>query len=301
MRRLGPVVVGAFVVGALVLAAVAVYLFAGLGVLRAHATWVSYFEGSVGGLAVGAPVTFRGVPVGSVTDIGIDVDPATLAVRVPVRFVVEARRAGWLGRETDPARLVARGLRARLALQSLVTGQTMVELDFLPDTPARLVGGGMVPEVPALPSQSEQIEQALARLPLDRLAEQVGHMVGAVDALLSSPELGRSLASLSATLSTLQTELPPLLAEARATLAETRQTLVVARGGIGRGSRELGRTLADADAVLVQMQGLVGAGAGPRQDLEQALRNFSEASVSLRGLSRELERNPNALLLGTRP
>jgi paraquat-inducible protein B len=140
-----PAVVGGFILGALALGVAAILLFGGSWLFARTARAVVFFEGSVAGLDVGAPVTFRGVRLGSVQRISLSASAGSLTARIPVFLEIEPNRITWEGRElrNDPAdygRLVEAGLRAQLASQSFVTGQLRVDLDFRPGTPAPLTG-----------------------------------------------------------------------------------------------------------------------------------------------------------------
>ena len=77
-------VIGAFVVGAVVLAVVGVIVFGSGKMFQKVNHYVMYFEGSVKGLNIGAPVTFRGVKIGSVVEISLHVNPENLKFHIPV-------------------------------------------------------------------------------------------------------------------------------------------------------------------------------------------------------------------------
>jgi paraquat-inducible protein B len=136
-------VVGGFVLGALTLLIVAIVLFAGGALLRRTVMAVVYFQGSVNGLSVGTPVGFRGVQIGSVSNVILEVNAQTGAATIPVYLQLDPTKATWTGGEqltpegTGGEQLtpegwqqqIERGLRAQLATQSLITGQLMVQLD----------------------------------------------------------------------------------------------------------------------------------------------------------------------------
>lgn len=137
--------VGAFVIGGLALLVAGIILLGGGRMFSDDIEYVLYFDGSVSGLNIGAPVVFRGVPMGQVTRISLEANPRDASVTIPVYIRLDENsivRAGVTGELTDNfrqeilRRLIQRGLRARLQLQSLITGQYRVELDFLPNTPA---------------------------------------------------------------------------------------------------------------------------------------------------------------------
>ena len=166
-RRANPAVIGAFIIGAVVLIVIGLLIFGRGHFFSETRTFVLYFDGSVRGLNVGATVDFQGVRVGSVTDIKVQHISQTNEFRTPVYIQVVLSQIG----ETDIRKsreerrqylqfLIKRGLRARLETQSLVTGQLIVQLGFYPDTPIRLVGGD--PDIPELPTMPTTLQQAQA-------------------------------------------------------------------------------------------------------------------------------------------
>jgi paraquat-inducible protein B len=182
MTRANPAVVGGFVVGAIALIVVGLLLFGGTGWFVQHNRYIAYFPGSVKGLQVGAPVDFRGVTIGEVTEIRVLYDPQKVSARIPVIMELDPTRIEITGRqgvETQPQdveRLIEAGFRAQLQSQSLLTGLLFVNLDFYPDKPPRLLGGEEpYPEIPTIPSDLEQLQQTAgdvaARMPalLDQL------------------------------------------------------------------------------------------------------------------------------------
>ncbi len=162
--------IGAFVVGAMVLVVVGVLTFGSGQFMREMITFVLYFDGSIKGLSIGAHVNIRGVKVGEVTDIKVRFEGEDFAVRTPVFIEIDPdkfsefseQKAGEylkrlrLNKMVDV--LIKRGLRAQLKSQSLVTGQLLVALDFYPDKPINLVGGETVyQEMPTISSTIEQL------------------------------------------------------------------------------------------------------------------------------------------------
>jgi paraquat-inducible protein B len=241
-RRANKTLIGAFVVGAIALAAAGVVVFGSGRFFSERVLWVMYFEGSVKGLNVGAPVSFRGVKLGSVTDIQMRFH-SDLTIWIPVFIeIVPSRISGESGspihkilgkaerRRMRPwimQQLIDRGLRARLETQSLVTGQLMVGLDFYPDKPARLVGDGTVPEVPTIPSSLAELSKTIEKLPLEELVNRVMLAVEGIEQLVSSPELKASLTNLNKTLKdtqdlvrTVNRRVDPLTDRIEATLGE---------------------------------------------------------------------------------
>jgi paraquat-inducible protein B len=76
-RRSNPTLIGAFIVGAVALIVIGLLVFGRGQLFTEKRTYVLYFDGSVKGLNVGAPVDFQGVKIGSVTDIKVQYLPQT--------------------------------------------------------------------------------------------------------------------------------------------------------------------------------------------------------------------------------
>jgi paraquat-inducible protein B len=204
--KINPTTIGAFVVGAIVLLIAGGLLFGGGKFFQEKLPYIMFFDSSVEGLNVGAPVVFRGVQVGQVTEVAAIADPTTftIMVRVKVELVRGSIKVSG-GPVKDPHQgmegLMHKGLRATLRMQSFVTGLLYVALDFFPDTPIKLLGlDSSLPELPTIPSDMDQlkssIQQAMAdlrKLPLETILNEVLAMVKRVNTLLDVPELKQAL------------------------------------------------------------------------------------------------------------
>ena len=131
------VALGAFIVGALLIVISTGLFLLGSG-LGKKETMVMVFDSSVKGLNVGAPMAMRGVQVGQVTGIELIMDADTLDLITVVEADFMVNRVHWEGSEDEDedltGALIARGLRAQLNTQSLLTGLLYVQLDFHPDS-----------------------------------------------------------------------------------------------------------------------------------------------------------------------
>jgi paraquat-inducible protein B len=215
-RKASPAMIGGFLLGAIVLAVAALVLLGGGTLFQHRQFWEAYFDESIKGLAIGAPVTFRGVKVGSVTDIKVfvnrDVTPAnfrTDVMRTPVFFEISANRISDMGGqeirlEKDAAgikRLLEYGLRAQLELQSLVTGQLAINLDFHPGAPMKLAGVSFkYPEFPTIPSTMAALGQSLDDLNVGELAQDIRRTVRGIEQFVNSPEIKQFLVYANKTL-----------------------------------------------------------------------------------------------------
>ena len=148
--------IGAFVFGGLVLALAAIVLFGNFRLFNPTSRAAIVFQGSISGLSVGAPVTFRGVRVGAVDSISLQFDPQARTAYIPVTIQLEPERVSLTGGATPTQKtlnlpeLVARGLRAELVTQSFVTGQSQINLDFDSSSAATLHPNvTSLPEIPA--------------------------------------------------------------------------------------------------------------------------------------------------------
>jgi paraquat-inducible protein B len=312
-RKANPTLVGAFILGAVGLAVAGVAVFGSGSFLRKQQRVVAYFEGNVRGLNIGAPVNVRGVPVGQVTAIHIDLNTETMQASIPVymEFDPAAIRRIGTGPTGEPllADAVRRGLRAQLAAQSFVTGQLLVEFDMHPGTPARLTGlDKSMPEIPTIKSDIEQLKDVLSRLPLENLVASFAKAADHLSTVLSSPEIPAILASVAAgtedahqLIAELRSNRGPLVGLVTNILKGADEATVALRGTLA----ELHGPIQTADAAmrraertLASTEGILAPTSPQRADLNETLRNLSAASRSIRSLADQLDRRPNALVVG---
>ncbi|WP_133716110.1 PqiB family protein [Methylocaldum gracile] len=241
---------------------------------------VLYFDETIRGLSVGAPLDFRGLPAGEVTGIRGEWDTQNHRFRIAVdiglswggmirnqkRELITTTREAV---ERQLSRMVEKGLRAQLRTGNLISGQLYVALDFFPSAPsARLDWTRDPPEFPTMPGtlqslsdSAEHIVKKLDKLPLDEIA---------ADLRKTMASLNQTLKSVERLTSNLDRELMP----------EMKTTIIDAR-----------RTLTEAQKTL--------ATDGPLQhDARDALNEVSRAAQSLRVMLDYLERHPESLLMG---
>jgi len=314
MKKTNPAVIGGFVVGALLLGAVAVLIAGGgqLFVRKQHA--VIYFSGAVTGLSVGSPVNFRGVRVGQVTDIRLQFDARDLSARIPVYITIDPRKVRMLSSkklsvaDVPFEKFIEKGMRAQLAIQSLVTGQLDVELDFQPETPAVFVGEDPdANEIPAMRSDFDTFRDQLSQLPLRQISDELRATMQAVKQLANTAntELAATAGSARQTTGALTKAINQLQGDTARTLASVQKLSEHVDGAVTTLSPQLDQTLRtaqtalkDADATLAHTSELTAPGAPMRADLEEAMRNLALASDNLREFSETIDRNPQALLIG---
>ena len=247
--------------------------------------YLVHFDGSVRGLRAGAPVELRGIRVGTVTDVQLEIAPEQNALRIPVTLEIEPQRFGVERAPKEPyavmAALIERGLRAQLQSGNLLTGELLVDLDFHPESPpAKLDRSGTYPEIPAIPAQLEALEASvtgvlnkLAALPLPALVADLRRTIQSVDALVSSPDTGQAVAALT-------------------------QAAVRLQSLLGTLDQRLGPLFVQAQSTLASADGMVGAKSQARHDLNALLRELTGAARSIRVFADYLERHPDALIRG---
>ncbi|MEQ8660166.1 MAG: MlaD family protein [Gammaproteobacteria bacterium] len=241
-ERANPVVVGGFVIGALVLLVTGVLMFGSGALFSERVPAVAYFSGNVRGLQVGSSVEFRGVRVGTVTDIQLALGRGGAELMIPVYMELEPRSLTLAGSAApagaaDAARfldtLVADGLRARLDLKSFVTGQLAVGLDMYPHTEVALSGAqDGVYELPTVPSALDRVSKVLYELPLQDIASNFIDTLDKLARFLDDENLAALLrdaaatsAASRATMTTMQHKLGPLLDAAHASVASLHTTV----------------------------------------------------------------------------
>ena len=334
--------IGLFVLGALALAVVLVLAFGGGGYFGKVQKYTAYFEGSVNGLNVGAAVKLKGVSIGRVKDVLVQYDMEHNRVLTPVVLEIDMEKVmatydSQSTRHHHPALkdLIDRGLRARLSLHSLVTGQLYVDINFLPDQPGNLVGEQSLglPEIPTVVSSKEEIEKTLQQLasevrdmPLKETVEAMHDAIRRVEHLLAKPETSASIDNLNQTLKDLQHLVRHLdgkvdtLTGVFDRTAKDGQTLI---NNLNQRLPNLldptAKAMQDGQTLMKHLnqrlpplldstEKAMGAANGalssvesltePGSELSNALRDISEAARSLRALADSLERNPDNLLFG---
>ena len=334
-------VIGAFVVGAIALAVAGVLVFGSGKLLSKQARFVMFFDGSLKGLQVGAPVVMQGVKIGEVTDIYVMADPATLEFYNPVFVKIDPGKIRVAGQETttwkmrkeeysDYQALVKKGMKAQLVLQSFVTGQLWIGLDLYPDKPVRLVGMIKdVPEIPTIPPTLEEISKTVGNLPLKEIAGKLDNVLTGIARLVNSPELQRTVANMEKAtgdidrlVKRVDSQVEPLSADVRRTLEEANKTLASAQGALAQAEKTLAfkegvpgqvaesllatlssvrSSLDESRKALVEVQGLTSQSAYLGYEAGSTLEEMKSLSRSVRSLTDYLERHPESLIRGKSP
>ena len=268
--RPNPKLIGAFVLGAVFLAVIAVAVLGGNRLFQTTRTAVAYFDQSVAGLSTGAPVTFRGVRVGQVKQINLRVETDQLSARIPVIMEFQLDRIEWAGKQgftqEQLNRLIERGLRAKLVSQSFVTGQLAVELNFEPEVPVRMVSAREdIPEIPTAPGGFQQIKNSLENLPLKGIMTRTVTTLERINKLLDQPAVQKlapealtALREYRGLAQDLRGEVGPLVKQVNESAETANQTLDRTNQAVKTIEQELTRTLRSVRQVTDTLNARIG-------------------------------------------
>jgi paraquat-inducible protein B len=300
----------------LALAVIAVIIFGSGRFFGDKTIDVMYFEGSVKGLSVGSPVVFRGVRIGSVKDIVLQFDAKDMQLIIPVYVEIDFSKItpiqGWPAASDSDAYfkdLIAKGLRAQLEMQSLVTGQLMINIDFFPGTPVKFVGlDKKHREIPTIPSGLDQLLKEAQKIPLKDLVERALKTIESIDRTINSKDLAESLASLAeglkeakSVLRKVNNEMDPLLANLKDITGSAKE---IAKNSedvpnqIGQALASAQNTLKQAEMTLKSASGIASENSTVMIEVQNTMRELTKTSRSVRFLADYLQRYPESLITG---
>lgn len=316
-KRANPAIVGAFVTGAAVLAVVLILLLGGGRLWNETFECVAYFDESISGLDVGAPVDFQGVRIGIVSDVRIEFEMEQAATFFrPVTLQLDKRHltqgGPFLGK-LSPAdfmeQLAQQGLRARLGPQSLLTGKLKIELGFFPHTPLlRKNREGDPWELPTIPSPFQQLVSEVSQLPLTHIVHEAGRVVEHLAALLDPDTAGETLLALNRALarfdelmSAASHSLEPLGEQAGGVMQSARTLLDELHITLGQLDQRLDPVLENLDGLSGELRSVLDARSPLREEMAALIYDVRQTTRSLRLLTEYLEQHPESILRGKRP
>lgn len=316
MNRASKRLIGAFVLGAFLLVIGAITMFGSQDLFQEKRRFVAYFEQSVNGLNVGAPIKFRGIEIGQVTSIEGVFDPETnrLIPRLELEIHPETMRNAQLedGEYNLFRPLVEQGMRGSLKSQSLLTGQLYVSLDFYEDRPVRRLGNDddPYPEMPTVESGFGEFVASLQQIPIDQIFGQLSSTLASLDEVLSGDDMGRTLDELPQLLASLDrtvrsvgeftsTDLPQTTAQFRSFLATGESSMTAFSDQLTNGTlADIGTTLSEIDATLAATRQRLDRDDPVSQEITATLRDVSDAAVAMRRLAEFIEAHPEAIIGG---
>ncbi len=316
MKEPNAKLIGLFVIGGILLFALALVLFSRQDLFAAKRRFVAYFQQSVNGLNIGAPVRFRGIPIGKVILIEGVYEPAS-GNMIP-RLILEVSPEKMVNAVLKEGEynlfplFVKNGMRASLKSTSLLTGQLYVALDFYPGSAVRHLGNGheKYPEMPTIDSGLDQTLAKLADLPLEEVLNHITRTLTAAEALMRDPQLQEALAHLPTLLTNADTtlldirryvneDLSAVTNETRKTLTSVRRSLETMATTInGESLRRLNTSLAEFEKTLRLVQHRLSPSDPVNYELLQMLREMVETARSMREVFDYLDEHPEALIKG---
>ncbi len=291
--------IGAFVVGAAALLVAAVLVFGRGKFFDDTAVFITYFSGSVKGLVEGAPVNFRGARVGTVKDVSIVYRQDQDELLIPVLIELDGESVKGLSVVANPSedpkarrvplieRMINRGLRAQLALESIVTGQLFVQLDFMPTIAPRYhpEHADGYAEIPTAPSSYEKVQATLQEIPLTELANKTVSSIGKLEAILAVAQDERIVQKLTTLLVDVKALAEHLDTHSKSLSRDVKQL----SDRSTQAAEQATKTLQGLEELLKKSAPVVSQGAATLDELSSAARTF-------RRLADYIERNPESLL-----
>ena len=327
-KKSNPTVIGAFVVGAVVLLFLGVALFGGAELFAKRHIYVAYFTQDTKGLRVGSSVSMNGVVIGQVGKMALIIDQDSYSSRTEV--TIEVLPENWISMSQGevvgqgPAADIPHdelinvaGLRATLAAESFVTGQLLVEVSFRPDTSPVMRGGDdpPYPEIPTIPSKIQELLTKVQTWAADltehfdakQFAENLQGAIRGADELANSEDIRETLAGINTLTNrtetqeltaTLQNALQEIQSAAEAADTFIRNTDVTVNEDMKPVIAKLEASLGEAQEALAAAKVQLSGDSVQAYQLGEALREVEGAARSVREFVDYLDRNPEALLKG---
>jgi paraquat-inducible protein B len=322
-KKASPTMIGAFTLAALAIAVVAILVLGSGKFMTEKVPCVMYFESSLSGLDVGAPVEFKGVKIGSITSISLVLNSDDGAVSTPVYAEILPQRLSVVGRERAEGEmskiLIARGMRAQLQSSSLLTGKLKVSFVERPGTEYQLQGDGAVPEIPTVKTTTEELAQMFSDLPINQTLERIADLVDIMAKAAESPEtqqtmlaLASGMQSASTLMASLSTSVPGAMTNMSSSFATLDAVLTESRPGISNLVRSLPEfvdgldltmdrvriSLEQIDHTLGELEEVMEAESPLQYEFRVAIRELSGALGSLTAFTDYMQQHPESLITG---
>ncbi len=325
-RKANPTLIGVFVLGAIALAVAAIVFFGSMKFFSESEDFIVYFDEAVSGLEMGAPVKFRGVPIGSVREIYIRYNQDEESDHSPVIIELDITLLNSsLGVDVDIRdeevffAVINQGYRAQLVTESFITGLLYIEIDIDVDAgrPIWIQEEAIYKEFPSKPSLTAALGQtaqevfamlgaldvqtindelvgvlskannALGEIEFSRINDSVIRAADSATELLRSEKIMTTLDNLNKALKEYEELASDIRGKIDPVMAKADETNV-----------EIQKTLRKVQDASAQIERTLSPESSIRYELENTLSELTELAESIRLLVEYLERNPRALLTG---
>ncbi len=332
--------IGVFVVLSLSLFMTAIVIFGGNKFFAKERLIIAYFDGSLNGLSVGAPVTYRGVIIGQVKTIKIHIEGAGLkSQEISIPIIIALSPESTMIVEDDQNRndsdiydfmeaMCKQGLRAKLKLQSLVTGKRYVDLAFYENSPAIYRDtGNKYFEIPTLPSDMQQFTKMMENVDIGKLYTKFMNTLNSMETLSATfsetidkektrqllDNILSSTTSLQSLLAKLDNGVDPMLKKADSGLdqiaALTRHTddLILSLDNeivpeilsdLNVSFENLNLTIQQAGTLLAQAEKTISPYSPLYYRFTETMKQLEETTRAIEKLSDFIHRNPETLIFG---
>ena len=297
-KQANPSVIGAFVIGALLITVIGLTAFSSGQWLTKKSQFVIYFNESVNGLSVGALVKMQGVPIGKVIDIQVQLSPNSQRILTPVFIEIDHEKCSQFmaignleSQQALMTRLMKEGLRMQLQYTSLVTGQLYVETLLRPESPIKLthLNDDFI-ELSAVTSSSQEVQKnvteairGIQNIPFETLSAEVILALKNINQLIGSEDMRQSVRSLARALKSAESILQKVDKKAEKITTELQGTLHYSH-------RAMKKIDALAEPLLEELP----------ENLNATLDEIRRSAQSLRLLADYLEQHPESLIRGKR-
>ena len=238
---------------------------------------VMFFEESVQGLDVGAPVLFKGVKIGEVTSVKLMFNLRNRTSLISVYAKIYGNKSLITDTTDENERLIRfieDGLRAQLEVNSIITGQLLIELDLRPDTKVVLhpEEAHDVREIPTIASPIEELSKSLQEMPISQIVQDIHHIT-----------------------KTLDTQLPPLLEKMNTTAQAISKLLDESQSDTPNMMKQINEAALSIGNAAQSLNNFVGENSS---SVATMIESFSEAAVSLKNLTDYLQIQPSSIITG---
>ena len=266
--------------------------------------YILYFDESVKGLRKGAKVAFKGVTVGEVHEVNIVLNQVSFeAVNQVVVQIDRNRLKSYDDRLFDfgygvkkmTQKLIDKGLKAQLQMESIVTGVLMINLDFYNNTPPKFIDkNGEYIEIPTMPSGLSQITQTLNKIPLDHILNKVSKIVDNLEELTSDDAISNIINNLDKTIKNLE----KATSEVNSVFKKVDDEILPIMKNLDEMVKEAKETFIELRGVTSNLNDMSSDDSKFRYDLAKTMEALKRASKSVETLTDYLNRNPNAVIYG---
>ena len=328
-KQSSPTVIGAFVVGAVVLIATAFALFGGAQIFATKTRYVAVFSEPTNGLRVGANVVLNGVRIGYVSDIDLIIDDVNFETETQVVLEllnedIKTKSGGRLDADfaagLDHETLIQKaGMRASLQMESFVTGQLNVALQLRPETDAVMRAvDAPYDEIPTVASNVQELLNNLQSWFADiqenvdfrGIGQRLNDVLQALDDLARSEDMHESFAGINRLVN--GADMQQLAGQVVATLEEMREASNAASNLFSNAEKDVDMLVVDLQPVLKRLAGVLDEAeqtlSAAKSQLKGDSQRFYQLGTTLDELERAarsvreyfdyMERNPESVLQG---